>query len=1269
MRHRLGSWFVSLAALLVFLTPGSAQSQHLSYLPLQQPGQASIAIDLGAHTAYIIDFGKDASGSDIRFDGKPLLDRLDELEVRHLVVSCSHPHADHMGGIQALFKDPARFVKDGKSRFESITFIDDGVSNRLRDIYETVRVEPAVKAQYFSAKEKNAFAEVSKPTDAVFVENIPYAHDTATGAHGAAVVTKIKLNGEYTVLDFDDASTPVIKRVVTALQNRTTDPIVAIDAFVVPHHGSRYHDVEPILALSPKKAIITVNPRNRYGHPAPEILTKLIENLGAENVIFTGSTGGVVLDGKGIKSAQYTAADPASFELFVAPNRLRAKRLGRSKEEIALYATIEAQMRGPHGPDAPSAPARVPLDPTPSPSGGGATARRASAADLVSSEIIHKGTMHSTKFDVGHIRNGGRDATELAQSSRLPGIPEPLHRARVAVVRDPATAAILPEDAPATLAKLTAYDLPNREPRADQTLTVDYQAIEGLADGLVASRTMEPTDASRVVAAMQKRDLPNGGMVFLDGGRLFPVGPAGQLHGGKLDICGTQYCIASAGDGKRYLLPFSPSLLFAEVWDKVVRKRIPSFYLSINPTKKFLEAATERLLSVPSDKLRFGTGTPPSDANFNEVVTRGDIANSPIGDILWKADVRFKSASLGLNVLTGARSGSPVSLVGLDPWNFAELLTEEDQDDRWCRLYWTSGAQHIVVDTAAGKVRLDGDAVVARAEPMLRKGVRLVEWPEGSWCGASKTVAKRLQRAANNGTGTPELLQLRELAQIQSFAKWTLESNLTTSPAFAKSIDEQQQRVGHATVPTWTSGIRGNNAAYVEALKHWSASPWNLGLRISAPHGLQAATCLIAHYNPNEDFTAHKLRKEHGKWQYNKTDIPYFSGWIDTVAKKIATCLGGAVVSSAGDAADVDEPIVSDGGINAPTIHIQPIDVHGGVLLGSDKEARKARWLKEGRIALPDGRLIMKRDGTELHFWSFDDAHPTFASIGQHVVFSSGKVIEIEGVEGRLRILVETTAGATIRQEARIGRVPNRFGGAEWMEVRDGDGALIADKAAWFCDDAHHDEVCVSDMDLSAFGHLIKGDEAKPAILTEQIASNVWLIDLDIEDIRKELDAQLNAATEATGRFVVMGEYADWGFQVAADDLLKALQESSESEDFILTREYNPTQLHALGAVVAVLELEEAVKLKGQPAAFLNVLLKVEKLTADLPATYSADIWELLALLCDGSAADFASGPHATKFANMRERYVTQRVRTTALRDGAMNPWGEEEPDEETKQQ
>jgi competence protein ComEC len=53
------------------------------------------------------------------------------------------------------------------------------------------------------------------------------------------------------------------------------------DVLVVPHHGSATSSTDALIArLRPREAIVPVGYRNRFGHPAPEVLSRY-DRIGA----------------------------------------------------------------------------------------------------------------------------------------------------------------------------------------------------------------------------------------------------------------------------------------------------------------------------------------------------------------------------------------------------------------------------------------------------------------------------------------------------------------------------------------------------------------------------------------------------------------------------------------------------------------------------------------------------------------------------------------------------------------------------------------------------------------------------------------------------------------------------------------------------------------------------------------------------------------------------------------------------------------------------
>jgi competence protein ComEC len=50
---------------------------------------------------------------------------------------------------------------------------------------------------------------------------------------------------------------------------------VEVDVLKVPHHGSRHQDLDFLLGLRARLALVSVGADNDYGHPAPDLLAAL----------------------------------------------------------------------------------------------------------------------------------------------------------------------------------------------------------------------------------------------------------------------------------------------------------------------------------------------------------------------------------------------------------------------------------------------------------------------------------------------------------------------------------------------------------------------------------------------------------------------------------------------------------------------------------------------------------------------------------------------------------------------------------------------------------------------------------------------------------------------------------------------------------------------------------------------------------------------------------------------------------------------------------
>lgn len=273
-------------------------AQVAQYLAIEGEGTASIVLDVPTKTAYITDGGKSGTAGlqGARIEGKPALLYLRSEGIERLVITCSHPHADHMGGLRSAIQDPAIRT------FKELVFVDneyDALSGgkSLYKLYTQTwgsrGLGSGPKVSHSSAKMRDAFTGLARQGAQVRASNIVYDPAEVLGSskdvHGHAIISQYEIAGDgkaIRVVDFDDASTGLI----TTLAQKES---LRFDVLVIPHHGSAKNNLGPVLArrsqFGVRDVIITVNANNRYDHPSPEVLERLLRDFGSDHVFITGS--------------------------------------------------------------------------------------------------------------------------------------------------------------------------------------------------------------------------------------------------------------------------------------------------------------------------------------------------------------------------------------------------------------------------------------------------------------------------------------------------------------------------------------------------------------------------------------------------------------------------------------------------------------------------------------------------------------------------------------------------------------------------------------------------------------------------------------------------------------------------------------------------------------------------------------------------------------------------------------------------------------------
>jgi competence protein ComEC len=101
----------------------------------------------------------------------------------------------------------------------------------------------------------------------------PLAADYDSGARSNAMSCVLRIgNGQRTALLVGDIEAPQEARLVASGE------VSRVDVLLMPHHGSKTSSTPAFLdAVLPKVALAQAGYRNRFGHPAPQVLERYRE--------------------------------------------------------------------------------------------------------------------------------------------------------------------------------------------------------------------------------------------------------------------------------------------------------------------------------------------------------------------------------------------------------------------------------------------------------------------------------------------------------------------------------------------------------------------------------------------------------------------------------------------------------------------------------------------------------------------------------------------------------------------------------------------------------------------------------------------------------------------------------------------------------------------------------------------------------------------------------------------------------------------------------
>jgi len=208
------------------------------------------------------------NGTQILIDGGPnsrILSQLAELLPYYDrsidVVVLTHPHADHVTGLI-----------DVLGRYEVGIVIESGVLYHTSEAKEFARL---VEKLTESKSMKRVI--IDEPTALSFFDGaeLKFIHPDSSyegkelkNVHDSALVSELQYQNKKFLFMADAGK----KLELSILDHKSINDI---NVLKVSHHGSRYSSTENFLrATEPEYAVISVG-RNRYGHPHPDVLSRL----------------------------------------------------------------------------------------------------------------------------------------------------------------------------------------------------------------------------------------------------------------------------------------------------------------------------------------------------------------------------------------------------------------------------------------------------------------------------------------------------------------------------------------------------------------------------------------------------------------------------------------------------------------------------------------------------------------------------------------------------------------------------------------------------------------------------------------------------------------------------------------------------------------------------------------------------------------------------------------------------------------------------------